>query len=134
MVEVQKMSVLFCLLFLLSCDKNAELLNCENAENSFYEPSLETYLGDSINFFKIESSHELAFRLDDKLCRKDSCSYYIFNLSTFGVRNDSMMSLRYYSMVKKWNLNDVIVNCDFVQKFKTNDNKSSGYFAFFNKG
>lgn len=134
MAKIQKLVFLICLVFIFSCDKNAELLKCSNTKDSFYDPSIEKYLGDSIVFFEFQTSNDLSFRLDDKLCRMDSCAYYIFNLSTFGCRNDSMMSLRYYARMKKWNPDDVIVKCDFVQILETSDNKSSGYFVFQSKG
>lgn len=111
-----------------------DLSRCANMDSLFYKPSLESYLGDSLSFFAIKKTNNLSFRLDDFSCRKDSCSYYIFNVSQFGIHNDSLMSLRYYTRTKKWAKDDVVINCDFIQNFETNDNKSSGYFKILKKG
>lgn len=134
MAKIQKLIALSCFIIIVSCGKNAESLKCANEGDFFHHPSIERHLGDLIPTFDIQHSRALQFRLDEKQCRKDSCSYYIFNLSTFGIHNDSMMSLRFYSRVKKWNLEDVVVNCDFVQKFEADDQKSSGYFKFSDNG
>lgn len=134
MAKIQKLIIFILFFIIVSCGENAEALKCANEGNSFYQPPIENYLGDSIAAFDVRYSKALQFRLDGKQCRKDSCSYYIFNLSTFGIHDDSMMSLRYYSRVKKWNMEDVIINCDFVQKFEANDQTSSGYFKFSDNG
>ena len=134
MVKIQKVSVLLCIFLLFSCDENIGTLKCSNTENLFYKPSIENHLGDSIAFFEIQESNDLLFRLDDKRCHRDSCSFYVYSLSTFGVNADSMMSLRYYLRTKRWNAEDVIIKCDFVQKFETNDNESSGYLKFLDRG
>ena len=120
--------------FLTFCDKSNDLLKCGNLKKSFYGPTLEDHLGDSLNLFEIKKTDKLSFRLDDNVCREDSCSYYIFNLSEYGIHNDSMISFQHYIRTKKWDENDVIVKCDFIKKFEALDGKSSGYFKFFSHG
>jgi len=126
--------ILLCFLMILSCKKDREQFACPDTEMLFHNPTIEKFFGDSIDFYDVEKLNILLLRLNQESCSKDSCSYYIFNQIGYGVRSDSMMSIGYYLRIKKWEERDVVIQCDFVNKFASENHITTGYFRFLKDG